>query len=196
MADEKDPHHVLKSTKNPDDNARTQEQCVQNNATPGSAPQHDVDPEAQQTTETGDEPDTADVDPETRMLQQIAALDQDTDETGEHPEHTPDDSQETTVLDDTATPIGATTPVDQDRDDQQSQEQTPPRSSDDTAIQLEPVAAAPPAAGGRSSGGAGTAMRGRRTKTRRCPWVLAVADWLLGVGPVAAAAPPQGRAPA
>lgn len=195
MADEKDPHHHLESSKNPDDEATTQEQRVQNTATPGSAPQQDVDPDAQQTPETGDEPDTADVDPETRMLQQIAALDKDAGETGEHPERTPDDSQETTVLDDTATPIGAITPVDQDHDDQQSQEQTPPRSSDDTAIQLEPVAAAPPAAGGGSSGGDDTAMKGGRTKKRRWPWVLVIVVLLLGGGYVAAAYATQDTLP-
>src|SRR5690625_7721859 len=98
MADEKVPHHHLESSKNPDDEATTQEQRVQNTATPGSAPQHDVDPDAQQTPETGDEPDTADVDLETRTLQQIAALDQDTDETGEHPEQTPDAEHESAEI--------------------------------------------------------------------------------------------------
>src|SRR5690625_6526818 len=98
MADEKDPRRHHESPKNPDDQATSQEQRVQNTATPGSAPQHDVDPDAQQTPETGDEPDTADADPETRMLQQIAALDQDTDETGEHPERTPDAEHESAEI--------------------------------------------------------------------------------------------------
>ncbi|HEY4557843.1 MAG TPA: hypothetical protein VIG82_06600, partial [Enteractinococcus sp.] len=137
MADEKDPES-LDPSKNPDDETTTPDQREDHAVTPDSATDHEVDPE-------------------TRMLEQIAALEQDNDDAASG-----DTSQDDDSMDDQPTEV-----LEEDG-------QNPDSKTEHTAV-LTPVSA-----GAEADDDARNAQPTARRKKRRWPWVVAVVILLLG----------------
>lgn len=186
MADEKDPD--LDPSKHDDDEATSPDQHVDNSATPDSETHHEPDPE-------------------TRMLEQIAALENGDPETGDQAEardqvdandqidandQAREDEQPTQVVDDVsddAAPeaAGQTGPATEAVPTHEPIEAT----TDDTAF-LSPI----PAGGSGSGADDGSSRPTAREKKRRWPWIVAVVVLLLGGAYVGAAFATQDSLPA
>ncbi len=172
MADEKDPEG-LEPSKNPDDETTTPHQHDDDSATPDSANDHEVDPE-------------------TRMLEQIAALKDDKDDAA--PDDKPDDEpstnddQPTEVLGE-GEPNPGTEPVSATQHEA-DQDELYGAKTEHTAV-LNPVSA-------EADAGDDTPWRptAERQKKRRWPWVVAVVILLLGGGYVGLAFATQDSLPA
>src|SRR5690625_3825563 len=172
MADEKDPEG-LEPSKNRDDETTTPHQHDDDSATPDSANDHEVDPE-------------------TRMLEQIAGLKDDKDDAA--PDDKPDDEpstnddQPTEVLGE-GEPNPGTEPVSATQHEA-DQDELYGAKTEHTAV-LNPVSA-------EADAGDDTPWRptAERQKKRRWPWVVAVVILLLGGGYVGLAFATQDSLPA
>ena len=181
MADEKDPD--LDPSKH-DDEATTPDQYVDNSATPDSDDPHEVDPE-------------------TRMLEQIAALQgddagtEDAPDAGDEPEASDaprEDEQPTQVVDDVSEDSESEPAVDTAPATQAAPTHEPIEATTEDTAFLSPI----PAVGSDAESDAADANSRvtTRKKKRRWPWIVAVVVLLLGGAYVGAAFATQDSLPA